>query len=150
VDAPPVVLPDRIVFADESKALYAVTPDRGERLWRRRFPEGEVVGAPAVYGDAILFPTSGSTFRAIRASDGSDLWTRWIGTEIVSSPSVVDGTLYFMGGPILFAMECADGDDVWRMVLPIEARFAAPVLLDETLYLLGMDGVITAYRTDVE
>jgi len=150
VETPPVVLPDRIIFADESKALYAVSIDRGEIIWRRRFPEGQVVGTPSVYGNAILFPTSGATFRAIRARDGGDLWTRWIGTEVISSPSVVDGTLYFMGGPLLFAMECADGDDVWRKVLPVEARFAAPVLLDETLYLLGMDGVLTAYRTDVK
>jgi len=150
VEAPPVVLPDRIVFADKSKALYAVTIDRGKMLWRRRFPEGEVVGSPAVYGDAILFPTSGATFRAIHAKDGSDMWIRWIGTVVISSPSVVDGTLYFMGGPILFAMECADGDDVWRKILPVEDRFAAPVLLDDTLYLLGMEGVMTAYRTDVK
>ncbi|MEN8149572.1 MAG: PQQ-binding-like beta-propeller repeat protein [Planctomycetota bacterium] len=150
VSAPPVALPDRVIFCDDNGGLRAVSVDRGKVLWTRRFPEGGVAGVPAVYGDAIYFSTLGATFRAIRAGDGGDLWTRWIGSLNASSPCIVDGTIYLTGGSLLFALECADGDDVWRGLLEEKTNWSAPILIDGTLYLLEMNGVLEAHRADLK
>jgi outer membrane protein assembly factor BamB len=144
VSTSPVVLPDRVIIADDSRTLYALTPDRGKRLWRRRIPEGTVRESPVVYGDAVLFSTSGATFRAIRASDGEDLWARFVGTFIQSSPCSAGGLVYFTAGRTFRAMECADGDDLWA--LPMEGAFTAPILVDGTLYVATVDGVLMALR----
>lgn len=144
VSTSPVVLPDRIIVSDDARTLYALTPDRGKRLWRRRIPEGMVRETPVVYGDAVLFSTSGATFRAISASDGEDLWARFVGSFIQSSPCVAGGLVYFTAGRTFRAMECADGDDLWA--LPLEGSFTAPILVDGTLYVATVDGVLMALK----
>ena len=144
VSTSPVVLPDRVIVSDDARTLYALTPDRGKRLWRRRIPEGMVRESPVVYGDAVLFSTSGATFRAIRASDGEDLWARFVGSIIQSSPCVADGLVYFTAGRTFRAMECANGDDIWA--LPLEGAFTAPILVDGTLYVATVDGVLLALK----
>ena len=140
----PVVLPDRIVICDDARTVYALTADRGKRLWRRRIPEGMVKESPVVYGDAVLFSTSGATFRAIRASDGEDIWARFVGTVIQSSPCAAGGLVYFTAGSNFHAMECADGDDLWR--LSLEGLYTAPILVDGTLYVATVNGVLLALR----
>ncbi len=144
VSASPVVLPDRIIISDDARTIYALTPDRGKRLWRRRIPEGVVRETPVLYGDAVLFSTSGATFRAIRASDGEDLWARFVGSFIQSSPCVAGGVVYFTAGRTFRAMQCADGDDLWA--LPLEGAFTAPILVDGTLYVVTVDGALMALK----
>jgi len=144
VSTSPVVLPDRIVICDDARTVYALTADRGKRLWRRRIPEGMVKESPVVYGDAVLFSTSGATFRAIRASDGEDIWARFVGTVIQSSPCAAGGLVYFTAGSNFHAMECADGDDLWRLTL--EGLYTAPILVDGTLYVATVNGVLLALR----
>jgi outer membrane protein assembly factor BamB len=139
-----VVLPDRVIVSDDARTLYALTPDRGKRLWRRRIPEGMVRESPVVYGDAVLFSTSGATFRAIRARDGEDLWARFVGNYIQSSPCVAGGLVYFTAGSTFRAMECADGDDLWA--LPLEGAFTSPILVDGTLYVVTVNGVLLALK----
>lgn len=140
----PAVLPDRIVMGDAVGNVYAVTTDRGRKIWERAIPEGDIVEAPAVYGDAILFATSGRTFRALRAADGMDLWTRFVGTLTVSSPCVSGGIVYFTGGPRIHAMYCADGDDVWRE--QFVNLFSAPILVAGNLYMVTHDGVVVSLK----
>jgi eukaryotic-like serine/threonine-protein kinase len=86
VESSPVVLPGRIVVADDARTIYALSSKRGKRIWRRSIPEGTVRESPTVYGDTIFFSTSGATFRAIRGSDGEDVWSRFVGSLTTSSP----------------------------------------------------------------
>jgi outer membrane protein assembly factor BamB len=143
VSTTPVVLPDRVVIGDAQGGLYAVSLDRGKALWSRRIPDGHIVGTPAVYGDSILFSTSAGTFRSIRALDGGDRWTRFVGSKTAASPCIADSTVYVSSGRILYAMECADGDDVFRMLF--DEPHASPVIMDKTLYLMSANGKLFAY-----
>lgn len=144
VSASPATLKDSIVFGDVGRNLYAVTKERGKLVWHRRIPEGTIMESPAVYGDLVFFSTSGATFRAISARDGVDRWMRTLGYYLQSSPCVADGVAYLSSGPRVHALECATGDDVWR--LPLPGRFSAPILLDGTLYVVALDGVVVALR----
>jgi len=144
VRAAPAILPDRVVIADAGRGVTAVGTRRGRELWHRKIPEGAVRETPVVYGDAILFATKGATFRAIRASDGKMLWTRFIGNRVISSPCVGGGGVYFTAGPRIHAMECADGDDSWR--LQLVGSFSSPILVDGTLYFVSQSGRLFAMR----
>lgn len=144
VDVAVAVLPDRIVVADNNRNIYAISPDRGRRLWHRKIPEGRVLESPVVYGGALFFSTNGATLRALRASDGGDLWTRWAGSLTQSSPCVAGGLIYFCAGSQIRALECANGDDVWN--LQLASAFSSPILIQGTLYVVAMDGVAFALR----
>lgn len=136
----PAVLPDRIVVGDEKGDVYGVSLDHGRQIWRRSIPEGRLWETPVVYGDVVLFATTGATFRAIRAADGMDLWTRFVGMLKVSSPSVCGGVAYFTAGPRVHAMDCATGDDLWRRVLV--STWSSPILIKKRLYIVSQDGLL--------
>jgi eukaryotic-like serine/threonine-protein kinase len=144
VESSPVVLPGRIVVADDARTIYALSSKRGKRIWRRSIPEGTVRESPTVYGDTIFFSTSGATFRAIRGSDGEDVWSRFVGSLTTSSPCTAGGLVYFTAGPSFHAMECADGDDLYRLELP--GHHASPILVDGVLYLVAMNGALLALK----
>lgn len=144
VSASPATLNGSIVFGDEGRNLYAVTKKRGALVWHRSIPEGTLVESPAVYGDLVFFSTSGATFRAVSARDGADRWMRTLGYYMQSSPCVADGVAYLSSGPRIHALECATGDDVWR--LPVPGRFSSPILVDGTLFVVALNGVVVALR----
>jgi len=140
----PAILADRVVVGDDARGVYAITTEKGREIWRRRIPDGRLLETPVVYGNAVIFSTGGATIRAFRGSDGADLWSRFLGSFIQSSPSTVGGLAYFASGPFVGAMECANGDDVWR--LGLSGAFSSPIVMDGTLYLVSLDGELLAYR----
>jgi polyvinyl alcohol dehydrogenase (cytochrome) len=107
----------------------------------RRFqtPGGIVTATPAVFGDAVYF-AGGKTVYAVKASDGSLLWKRVIcgrpedpdcaadandPTQVLSSPAVFDGKLFFgaASGGVTFgipyrggfvALDAKTGNLIWR------------------------------------
>ena len=144
VTTSPALLTDRLVVGDSDRHIYALSLTRGKQLWRRRIPEGRVHETPTVFGDAVFFSTTGSMFRAIRASDGGDVWTRWAGTVIQSSPCVADGVVYFVADSVVRALECVNGDDVWR--LDLMESCTSPILVEGSMFLLGLDGVLISLK----
>lgn len=144
VTSSPAVIGNLVVVGDASRNVYAVDAERGDLVWRRCIPEGSLLVTPAVYGDTIVFGTSGATVRAMGAGRGEDRWTRWVGSIFQSSPCIAGGIAYFTAGPTLYAYECVQGDDVWRVTTA--GLRSAPILVDGVLYEVTLDGVVVAWE----
>ncbi|MDB6114800.1 MAG: bamB [Lacunisphaera sp.] len=115
--------------------------------------------SPVVRDDLIYVGTKDGQFHAVRANDGSELWT-WTGVNRIDGRAVVtDDIVYFVDGKIeLVALNRADGTLRWRQALHDEAlagkpapdnptfnrRTATPLVLGDTVYCGSSDGGLYA------
>lgn len=101
----PVLSPDRTtvyvgVVTQFGGRVVAVATASGGSRWSTRAAEftGAIESTPAVSADGsvVYVGSNNGKFYALRASDGSIIWERFIGASITSSPTVSkEGTIYF-------------------------------------------------------
>ncbi len=94
VRAAPALVAGRLVVADSSGAVRAVSPD-GQVQWSRRLPDNPVVG-PVSTDAAVYLGTTGGEVVALRASDGRLLWRRDLPAPAAGSLAVT-GDLVLVG-----------------------------------------------------
>lgn len=123
-------------------------------------PLGALTWAPPVVADGTVYVgASDGRFHAVRAGDGTAVWT-WTGPNRIDGRAVIGGdALYFVDGRNdLVALSRADGALRWRTALYDEAlagkpqpdnptfnrRTAIPLVLDGTVYCGSGDGGLYA------
>ncbi|MGW0536085.1 serine/threonine-protein kinase [Streptomyces sp. NPDC003032] len=94
----------------------AVAPDAGAKTWRpwRFRMSNDVWGTPAVAGD-LVYVTSFEVHALDVGTGRRSFKTR----DVAWSMAVADGRIHASDGPTLYALDGADGSDLWR--LPTDA-----------------------------
>ncbi|MFD5009331.1 outer membrane protein assembly factor BamB family protein [Streptomyces chartreusis] len=92
-------------------AVPPVPPENaaGWRPWRFRM-SNDVWGTPAVDGDLVYV-----TSFEVHALDVATGRRRFKTRDVAWSMAVADGRIHASDGPTLFALECREGADLWRL-----------------------------------
>ncbi|THF84876.1 serine/threonine protein kinase [Deinococcus sp. KSM4-11] len=137
----------------------ALGVDRGRAVLRGAEPnlwtydlEDEVWAAPALtrgdgpHGLAILAGWGG-TVRALRLSDGEDVWSHTLEGRVTASP-VISAGLVFLASEAgeLVALDIRTGAPRWLQRERTGVQ-ATPLAADGTLYVAFMNGTLRAYRS---
>ncbi|MER6628211.1 PQQ-binding-like beta-propeller repeat protein [Streptomyces sp. NPDC000987] len=81
----------------------------GWRPWRFRM-SNDVWGTPSVFGDLVYV-----TSFEVHALDVATGRRRFKTRDVAWSMAVADGRIHASDGPTLFALECREGADLWRL-----------------------------------
>lgn len=109
---------------------------------------GSVYRTPAVStdGDTLYVPSVDGHLHALRASDGSFLWSAYLGHAVLSSPSVaeVDGEqrVFVTAGNRMICL-ARDGSPVWESTIAMQSCGSAAVTADLVIIGAG-DGSVRA------
>ena len=129
----------RVYFVTLAGSLIAVDDPAREvapkEAWRARVGAA-VFGAPAVAAcGVVIVSTVDGELRACAAADGSHVWrvAAGVGPLFAAPTLLADGALAVIGTHdcALLCVQCADGDQQWR--LPLPGRVAAAAAVDAAL-----------------
>lgn len=137
--------------------LVAIDLRQGERIWQK---DVGGLNTPWPAGNRIFILTSDNEAVALNRNDGSVVWVtklpsfgnvkkrknpvQWYG------PLFAGGRLWYAGSnKILVALDPESGKRVTRHKTGIEAVMP-PIVADRTLYLVGADGKLMAFRSKDE
>ena len=130
IQSSPTVVADAIYFGSRDANLYKLD-ERGRELWSRSEGTSWVVSTPAVAGDLVYAGLSSARrFDARDAATGELRYSVDLGGLVLSSPIVVEETVYIAGeGGQLLALEADRGDVRWRYRMRA-GSYASPVVAD--------------------
>ncbi len=136
-----------------SAASPVVGPQTGHILWSRQF-EGNVTPGPVVGSDGTIYLASNAgVLHALDPATGQDLWMVDGGgpatgeTDLSTSPLVLpDGSLLWPGPQQTLFEISATGTVQWRR--HFSGQVLSPVLSGTTVYVVTMDGTLSALRLD--
>jgi len=155
VTGDPVVDGNRIYAANQSGRLMAVDARGGETLWSAR----EAAYSPvwAVGGSVFLVSDENRVIR-LDAATGEPVWAQELPLFADARPRR-QATIFPQYGPVLAGgrLWVASGDGLLRGFDPVSGTVGAqievpggaasgPIVMNGTLYLLGREGVLHAYR----
>jgi len=132
----------------EAGALVALDVDTGEEQWRYDdFDERANVSSSPAYADGTVYVGgenangSGSTLYALDAATGGVEWERNLRGHQELSPTVADGTVYYVGRPEtddpsgrLYALDEATGETAWQTPIDDVSLRSSPAIADGTVY----------------
>jgi len=120
-------------------AEKSISPDNVARLaprWRIDGLSG-VTSTPAVVGGAVYFGDWSGVFHALRTSDGTDIWSRQLGSAIRPSPLVAGDRVYTPeSAGKLHALRRDTGEILWTATLdtqPMLSIDSSPALAGNTI-----------------
>ena len=155
--APPVFA-SNIVYVGGGDTLYAISARSGETRWSQRLS-----------AEITTQPTVGPGFVAVGTVDGGLFaftplgrikWKRAMSYPITGSPLLAGGIFVVpQQRGAIYALQADTGKTVWQYVVPssIAKRLArpgdtevtaSPIIVNDTLYILGNDGSLSALRSD--
>ena len=153
IDADPVIEDGRVYAIGQGGRMVAVDIATGQRLWEQTFAG---ISTPWVAGEWIFVVTDDSRLVCLSRANGR---VRWISQLRAYKNEEKRSDAYNWFGPVLagdrlwltnsrgelVAVSAADG--AVQTTIKAGDRFSLPpVVANQTLYLLGDDGRITAYR----
>ena len=98
--------PDRSTYGH----LDAWDPLTGKRVWTVAYKYPLLASVLATAGDVVFTGDPEGNFFALDARDGAKLWSYNTGAEVLSSPAVVDGVVYFINSNQVLAFGLGDAD----------------------------------------
>jgi outer membrane protein assembly factor BamB len=94
----PVIEGDRVIAVARNGDAYAIDLASGQRIWKRELGE-TIVASPVVAASRIYFLSSRGVVFCLDSSSGEVVWEfdelRTSAEVVYSSPTLVDGRLYF-------------------------------------------------------
>ncbi len=165
VKTPTPAIGEDMLFIDGgyySNEFYSFDKKNGKFNWGISL--GESGSSSAVYEDGVvLLITESCTLYALEAGTGRLLWSKWLGPNIYSSPTVANGRVYAVYpnelGPMLYSAKgkqnnnvvaCFDlksGDIVWQNWMDAEV-LASAVLSGNSVYLTSVAGTLYQFSKD--
>jgi outer membrane protein assembly factor BamB len=80
--------------------------------------------------------------RALRARNGSELWSRWVGGRILGAPVVIGDHVFFSTlEKKTYALRVSDGKIAWRLPM---GRYS-PGIATERTYFFSLNGRLIAF-----
>ncbi len=114
IQAPLLVIKNRLFIADGQGRLLALNPFSGQEGWRRTLPGSIVKGLTHGADDLFVATNSGHVFR-LRAKDGHTLWQTSLDDAVTATPRYDGGKLYVpTASGQLYALDAATGRIDWR------------------------------------
>lgn len=126
--------------------LYALNATDGIKLWNYS-TGGSVASSPAVANGIVYVGSLGGGFYALNATNGEKIWsftTDWI----FSSPTIVDGVVYFAGAHTIYAFNANSGLMLWNTsisspnIVGINSAIdSSPAVVNGVVYIGTEDGL---------
>lgn len=109
----PVVVADRVVWANVRGEVHAASVLQGQPIYRMKLSAG-LAGKPSVSGDNLYLTTKDGYVHAIEGQRGRPVWRRPIGVSI-ALPPVALGDRVYVGDVAgrLHAFDAANGELQW-------------------------------------
>ena len=114
----PVASEDYIVVGDERGVL--IVPFDGQDITRRVEPPGTVAGTPCLNAGTIYVTSDGRFGQTDTANvsaittDGETTWQTELSSNVVTMPTVRDGTVFVRSGEGYLALDANSGETRWR------------------------------------
>ncbi len=155
--ASPIVYQGKIFTLDTEGVISAFSASSGSRLWRVSLaPEKErgnegYGGGIAASGGRLFVTTGFGIVVALNESNGAVEWTRKIGVPLRSSPTAIDGKLFFVSSESkLYCLSTVDGVELWTFRgLPEPATLlsnVSPAVEGDTVVVPYPSGEVIAYN----
>jgi outer membrane protein assembly factor BamB len=130
IEGTPAVHRDTVYFGSYDRSIYALDANDGKRRWSFE-TDGVIRSSPTVVGDTVYIgvgcvnlacaayteeelPEVGWVYALDRES-GDLRWRSEFETEVVSTPAVLDGTLYVgCSDTRLYALDTSSGEQQWE------------------------------------
>jgi outer membrane protein assembly factor BamB len=158
----PVVADGVVYFGSDDGYFYAVDVEAGQEKWRIETGD-DVRSSPAIANDAVYFESFDGYLYAVNVESGEELWKYKMALEggfimratyddYLSSPAVVDGTVYF--GTLnpkrpFCAVDARTGEEKWcRDPSDTELVHSPPAVSGNTVYFGSTFGMIYALDTE--
>ncbi len=159
ISAGPVVAGDKLLLGTSNAELVAVSISDGALIWKTSL-SSEILALPRASHHRVVVRTSDGRLAAVDPGTGAIKWThergiqplsvRSLGSPTVHDDKVLDG----YGGGKLIALELDDGRPLWETTAAIPRGRseverlveldADPLVRDETVYITGFQGGVTA------
>ncbi len=109
----PVVTNDAVYIASDDD-IHALEVANGKLIWKKNFGN-EITASPALDNEILFFGTSEGTVYAIRAGDGSVVWSKILDNcGTLSSPTVGGGRIYVgCSNGLMCSLDETTGDELW-------------------------------------
>lgn len=83
-----------VYVANDAGAVHAIDASDGTKRWSRSLGDERVFASPAVGNDRLVVGDMGGTLWLVDTADGRIVARESVGSEVVSSPALADGTAY--------------------------------------------------------
>lgn len=90
-------------------------------------------------GAGVLGTTALSESRAAQSSGGEEIWRFRVFSQVESSPTVVDDTVFAGSAGDFYAVDAADGTEQWKFDNWGGAVYSSPTVADSTVYIGSVD-----------
>ena len=155
----PPVYADGLLFVGAGDTLYALTARGGAVRWAARLP-ALLSNTPTVGDGSVYVATEDRKVYALTTDRGHRRWTAGLAYTTNAPGLLAGGTLVIASQHgVVHAFDTQAGTLKWQYVVGASAtatqvKYAttdinsAPLWADKTLYLLGDDGTLSAFRAD--
>ncbi len=157
VKAEPVLVGERIVFADGAGYVWCYDDASGREVWRH-FTGAPILARPQVLDDVVYVAALDNVVHALALGTGESLWqythppdkTRISDLELYGAPTPVSAGAWLLAGfhdGRLVALERETGESAWERTVG-EGRYpdliGEPLIVDQTAYVGGFSGPFLA------
>lgn len=136
----PCVANGKVYFGSLDMKIYCLDENTGALIWSYSTNWVIAQSAPAVYQGNVYMGSQDGNFYCLNADNGSLVWffndTQWIS----SPPAIYQNRVYFgdwIGN--IYGLNATTGSVEWQYDFGYTTYFAAPTIVDDRLYLGGMD-----------
>ncbi len=154
----PLVYDGRVLLVTAGDTVYSLDPASGRQRTTLKLPTTVLI-PPTVSTDATYIVTQSNALYAL-GTGGRQQWKTTLGAAPTAPPLLAGSLLLVTTQPgIVSGYEAASGRLVWRYAVQATATdsqpkaasvdvFSAPIVADGTLYVVGDDGTLSAFRAD--
>lgn len=139
---------DGTAYVAYEDRLGAIDLETGEREWEFENEAGEILHhiSPAVADGLVYIGDVEGNFYAVDTDSGDLEWEYEATTEVASSPSVANGTVFFGDSDRVIALETQSGDLSWELKIQFSPD-PKPVVANSMIYICSYYAV---YAIDIE
>lgn len=125
--------------------LYALSAEDGALAWSFQTHSEEPFNGLAVAGSTLYIGSPlDSNFYALDAKTGKQIWKFETAPANFSSPTVIDGVVYFGADSSIYALDAKTGAVFWSYVADSEVFKSSPAVAEGKLYEVSGDGKLSA------
>ncbi|MFC7058914.1 PQQ-binding-like beta-propeller repeat protein [Halovenus salina] len=140
---------DALYIADNNGQLYALNPADGSEIWSTQIGQASYTASPVVTADRVYMgdPETGGVV-GINKETAEEEWTFDTPSGILSSPAIVDNTLYCgTETGTVYAVGIADESPRWEFSADGEVT-GAPVVKNGDVYVTTAAGSVHAITAE--
>lgn len=137
-----------IVAAADNRTIYGLDATTGKSVWEFTAPGG-LAGNPVIAGDLVVLPMGDDTMIALKASDGTEAWSKpisvsngFLGQLAAEGSDVYVTTSAFE----LLAIDTLRGTQKWRVQFTQLNPDVIPVVFEDLIYVISGDYVLGLAR----